>query len=265
MQLRFRALRAALLIGSTAAFCGSIHLACGVAKADDDVMTLVQRMLSGMGGQHRFDQLRCLTFAFEIEQSGRISTTRRWTLDRMKHRVRLDLDTDDGLVSMLFEVDGPAGVALHRGEPAPAAEQAELVDHARSLWRNDSYWLLMPWKLCDPGVHLELLPDSDFSGRHHKRIQVKFDAGTGSTPRDVYELFLDAESCELVRFAFRQQRNAADQPMAIFNWLDWQTVGGVRFSCERRMIGGADQVIRVRDLAAPTAIDGELFAAMSPP
>ncbi len=56
----------------------------------------------------------------------------------------------------------------------------------RDMWRNDSYWVFLPFKLRDPGVNLKYLgqkPFRTFEACH--QIEMTFD-GVGKTPQNRY-------------------------------------------------------------------------------
>ena len=134
---------AAGLIASPAAAAGRR------ATQTQKVEQLADRVMEALGGQEAWDATRYLVFDF----AGR--RTHWW--DRYTGRHRLEGTTRDGESYLVLEdVDdqGEAGRAWFQGEPAEGEQAAELLKNAYAAWINDTYWLLAPYKLRDPGVHL---------------------------------------------------------------------------------------------------------------
>ena len=223
----------------------------------------VDRLWARLGGKDAYDRIRGLRFTFEVEQGDHIYTSRTWLWDRERNRVRMDAGEGDGQITIQIDLATGRGVALVGGVRAEdPAEEEESVDYARDrFWSADSFWLLLPWKLRDPGVRLELLDDYEVEGRPHKVIEMTFEPGTGVTSGDRFHLFLDAESAELTRFAFHLQSMREDQEMSIFDWDEWVEVAGVRFSTERRMRVPPQRVL-IRGLEALDVIDESLFGEL---
>src|SRR3954468_15496481 len=57
-------------------------------------------------------------------------------------------------------------------------------------WTNDSYWLIAPLKIKDPGVTLSLSPDEKFEGKDYHVLHLAF-KGVGMTPGDQYNMLID--------------------------------------------------------------------------
>jgi hypothetical protein len=62
----------------------------------------------------------------------------------------------------------------------------------KALWINDSYWLVMPWKLQDPGVNLTYVKTEQLpNGTTADILQLTFTVGV--TPENKYWLYVDKE------------------------------------------------------------------------
>ena len=77
------------------------------------------------------------------------------------------------------------------GEPVTDTETLdELLTLGRQIWVYDSYWLVMPFKLLDPGVTLRYSGERELEdGRTADVLDLTF-AEVGYTPDNRYEVFV---------------------------------------------------------------------------
>ena len=77
------------------------------------------------------------------------------------------------------------GIAYHGGVILKGNENTEIVEKAIRYFNNDSFWLVAPYKIYDPGVKLNsvILPEGH-------GLMVTYTQG-GSTPGDTYLWILD--------------------------------------------------------------------------
>ena len=100
---------------------------------------------------------------------------------------------------------------------------------------NDVYWLLFPamvrWDL--DKVKIETHPDvsAPISGRPSTMMVVTYIDGAGSTPNDVYRLYLD-EAGQIDEWSYHKA--GAEAPTRLTTWEGYATVGGLRLSLERK-------------------------------
>lgn len=64
------------------------------------------------------------------------------------------------------------------------------------------YFLAAPFKLADPGTHLEPLGERDLFGTPHDTARLTFDAGVGDSPDDWYVLYRDPANDRLAAMAY---------------------------------------------------------------
>jgi hypothetical protein len=64
---------------------------------------------------------------------------------------------------------------------------------AFARWTNDTYWLLAPLKLKDPGVIRTLKAPAEIDGTMHWVLNLSFQ-GVGLTPNDQYDLYIDPQT-----------------------------------------------------------------------
>jgi hypothetical protein len=205
------ALLAAAVLCATIGSAGDAH-----AESDPRAVELARASLDAMGGADAWSRLHYLTWDFK---GRRIHTWDRWSGDvRIEANGRL----------VLMNVNTRSGRVWDDGvEITGEAERRKALEQGYAWWVNDSYWLLMPAKLLDPGVVLHdrgeaSLPD----GRAADLISVTFTGDTGLTPRNRYDVWFDADTHLVEQWAYYTD---ADDPEPRFTlpWTGWQRFGDV--------------------------------------
>ena len=147
--------------------------------------SLAFRALEASGGEMAFRSMPYLRFNFGVPPR----SPRRHLWDKMTGDYRLEYDRGDTTFVVLFNTETQEGAAFANGEPVSDALQR--VESAYSAFINDTYWLLMPVKMLDPGVYREVVPDS--STAEHAVVRLWFDE-VGLTPGDTYYVWVDRET-----------------------------------------------------------------------
>lgn len=122
------------------------------------------------------------------------------------------------------------------------AAEDELGKSAYARWVNDSYWLLAPLKLLDPGVKLAYEGAREMDGAPAEVLHVSFES-VGLTPGDQYRLYIDPQT-KLIRSWDYMPK--ADTVMH-GTWEKYQNVEGLNLATEHNFEG---KTIRFADLKA---------------
>jgi hypothetical protein len=94
-------------------------------------------------------------------------------------------------------------------------------EKGKALWINDSYWLVMPWKLQDPGVNLTYVKTEQLSnGTTADILQLTFNA-VGVTPENKYWLYVDKEDHLIKQWAYYQNFKDSE-PKFLKPWNNYQ-------------------------------------------
>lgn len=232
------------------------------SASDPRAVEVARKTLSAMGGAGAFQRLRTLRFDFVVLRGGDEVARRSHVWDRHDGRYRAAWPTKDRRKAVaLFDVHEPkAGRVWLDGLPASGAELAGLLEEAFALFINDTYWLLMPAKMLDPGVRLAYEGESGEGDRLHDVVQLSFDDGVGLTPGDRYWAHVSRSTGLMERWDFVLQGRGPEEK-ATFFWEDWRDVGGVRLSLRKRSADGRT-VIRFE---AVSGSEGEEGSAFEPP
>lgn len=197
--------------------------------SDAQAIEIADATMAAMGGRAAWDDTRCLQWTFFKPR------THLW--DKWTGEYRLEEGTR---VVRMNLVTGAGRVFEHGVELADPQAVAEALKRAKSIWINDSYWLIMPYKLKDDGVTLEYageraLPD----GRAADVIVLTF-AGVGDTPQNKYEVWVARDTHLVAQWAYFAEAGDAEPKMTT-PWTDWQRYGEILLSSGRggdRKLGG---------------------------
>ncbi|HEX2252909.1 MAG TPA: hypothetical protein VHQ65_06560 [Thermoanaerobaculia bacterium] len=209
------------------------------ARAD----ALAQRVLEAMGGRQGWEQVRWLRFGF----AGR--RTHLWDLSTGRHRVEGTTPEGEPYV-VIHDLDTRQGRAWSGGEPATGEALSELLEGAWGAWVNDTYWLLMPWKLRDPGVLLTHEGTRELDGRPHEVLHLRFES-VGLTPGDRYWVFVDPQTDLVAAWEYILEGQPAQGPATRWRWEGWQQHGPVLLA-PRRVQEGSDRVLELAPLEVGT-------------
>src|SRR5262249_60726929 len=124
-------------------------------KADPKAAAIADRVMEALGGKKAWDDMHYIRFEFGMEKDGKFQG-RSHTWDKWTGRYRLEGKTPDGKSYVtLMNVNTKEGSAWMDGKKLEGDDAKKALEKAYGAWVNDTYWLLMPYKLKDPGVILE--------------------------------------------------------------------------------------------------------------
>jgi hypothetical protein len=193
------------------------------ADSDPRAIALADSVMVANGGRQAWDQTRYLRWNF----FGR----RQLTWDKWGNRVRIEVPADSTIYVVDLEtLEGK--VSIKGREMVDADTLGQLLARAKSIWINDSYWLVMPFKLKDSGVTLSYLrADTTQTGEPAEVVQLTFQE-VGDTPNNKYEVYIAKATKRVVQWAFFQTYEQAE-PNFITPWADYRKYGHLWLSGDR--------------------------------
>ena len=212
-----------------------------VAGSDARAMDLADRTMEAMGGRSAWDAVRVIGWTF----LKRNHVWDKWTGD-----YRLEMDS----TLVIMNINTRQGRVWENGvELADTTRRDAVLDRALSIWINDSYWLIMPYKLKDTGVTLRYVGEqATEDGRAADAIQLTF-AGVGDTPENRYVVWIDRESSLVTQWAYFE--NATDaEPKFTRPWTAWTPYGDIKIAMGRGRFDIAN--VRVSREADPASFRG---------
>ncbi|HJW14570.1 MAG TPA: hypothetical protein VJ776_07730 [Thermoanaerobaculia bacterium] len=213
------------------------------AKADK----VGKELIAALGGESAWEKAREFRFDFVVENEGKVAGRRSHTWDRYTGDYRMTgTDKSGAPYAVYFNVNTKQGKAFVNGKPVEGEEAEKLVKSAYAGFINDTYWLLAPWKIFDPGVHLTYDGEKPGPGGSMCDVlKLSFD-NVGLTPKDVYWLWITRDGRQMVQWQYVLK--GADEPPTTVLWKNWQKVGGMAISMDKPM-DGKPTVIRFENVS----------------
>jgi hypothetical protein len=192
------------------------------AESDPAALALADRVMTALGGQAAWDRTGYIAFDFVVSRRDTVVSRRSLAWDKASGRIHLALtDAKGRQFAVWTDLAHEDGVVLVDGAPADSATHAQWLARAHAIWINDTYWLLMPFKLRDPGVTLTAL-GADSTGRGQV-IELAF-AGVGLTPGDRYRVHVDDASGWITGWEMLLQGSKDGRWKPVL-WTGWRPFG----------------------------------------
>jgi hypothetical protein len=223
------------------------------ATADD----VARRAIDVLAGP-AWEKARYLAFTFNVEREGKIAASYAQRYDRYTGQYRVsgrNAKGEDFVVIM--NVNDRSGRAWVNG--APVTEAAELLTTGYRRFINDTYWLLMPLKAMDPGVHRELAETKTECGWVYDTVKLSFDSGVGLTPGDQYWMWVNRDTGLVDQWHMKLQNMKAEEEPSVVLFRDYRRFGGLLISTKRE-IKGRPQRILLDDITVSSEVPKDAFA-----
>ena len=108
----------------------------------------------------------------------------------------------------------------------------KMLERGKSIWINDSYWLLMPFKLKDTGVTLKYLgEDTAANGLMCNILELTF-KNVGVTPDNKYRVYVDLKDNLVKQWAYYKDA-AQDSASQVWPFDNYKNYGGILISADR--------------------------------
>jgi hypothetical protein len=191
-----------------------------LATGDSAALNLATQVELASGGRDNWNAVRFLGFTF--------FNSRIWHWDKWANRYRVEslkrgyriAGTLDGKETYLY--------ANGKVETNPDSLSA-YAGLAYKAWINDTYWLILPFKLRDPGVHLSykgIMPIDSVTSA--KCIEMTFEQ-VGVTPENKYQIFIDSTTHHIIYWSYFENKN--DTLPGLSNpWTGYKPYGNILLS-----------------------------------
>lgn len=194
-------------------------------SSDAQAIAIADAVMEAQGGYAEWQRARYLSWSF----FGR----RDLLWDKYTGDVRIDIPADS--VTLLVNIHDSTGrVRINGQEVRDDSTRTAWLHKAKTIWINDSYWLVMPFKLKDSGVTLKYLgqerPSTD-TARVADVLQLTFD-NVGATPLHKYRVYVDTATHLVCQWDYFDHYN---RPTPNFStpWKDYNRYGALLLSGDR--------------------------------
>lgn len=223
------------------------------AGSDPEALRVADRLMTALGGEEAWQATRF----FDFEFLGRRHHV--WDKHTGRHRVEGESREGDKYVVLhnISERGEGGGKVFVNGEPMEGEARREWLQNAYAYWINDTYWLVMPYKLQDPGVHLASEGTEEIDGQTYDVMRLSFDQ-VGLTPGDRYWAYVNRDTGLMDRWAFHLQNMTEEEPRSAWDWVGWTRHGDIQLSPTRKQVGG-DRELSLAPIAVRDSVPDSVF------
>ncbi len=221
--------------------------------------SLALRVYQASGGPEVWQALPYVRFDYAVAHDGprRLLAQHLW--HRPSGRYRLEwIRQDDSLYVALFNVHTRRGQVYRNGRPLAAATNRRLLEEAYRRFVHDTFWLLLPVQLFEPGVQRFYEADSATATYEVLRLEL---ARAEWLPALRYWLYVDRQEALITQLAYPARDNPKALP-ARYRWEGYQTwetpFGPVRLAT-RKVFRYAPLIIFTDNLVFPEVLPEALF------
>ena len=225
--------------------------------------SLAWRVTEGAGGLKAWNALPGVAFEWAVVRDSAEVIRTRHVWDKKENRVRSEWPVgQDSIAVAVYSLDGfdpeaPAGlVAINNGQPLTGEPATERLAEAHARFVNDSYWMLAPLKVLDPGVKRDLDNDGVF-----ERLAISFD-GVGLTPGDRYWIEVDDVTGSMTGWSYVLESQGEGE----WDWIDPTTMDTEAgpLSISRMKVNRADSTAILTEPTVLETIDEAEFTDLTP-
>jgi hypothetical protein len=203
-----------------------------MANSDPRAVEIADSIMIAMGGRKNWDNTRYISWNF--------FGGRDLIWDKRDNKVRIESFKDS--ITYLVDLDKLKGRVSVRGQEIKEPDSlSKMLSKGKSIWINDSYWLLMPFKLKDTGLTLKYIgEDTLTTGAKCNVLELTF-KDIGDTPQNKYRIFVDENDNLVKQWSYYSN---ASQDSANFTrpWDNYQKYGDILISADRSDGGGPKNV-----------------------
>ncbi|MFN0036024.1 MAG: hypothetical protein ACKVUS_13255 [Saprospiraceae bacterium] len=202
------------------------------AGSDAKAIAIADEVMQAMGGRKAWDGARYLSWDFFGH--------RKLLWDKHAGLCRIEWTKRPQKIIVNLH-DGTGKVSLNGIEQTHPDSLAKYLAIGKKVWINDSYWLVMPFKLKDSGVTLKYLGDSKTEAAEAADLLQMTFASVGVTPDNKYHVWVDKKARLVTQWAYFE-KFGDEKPQITNPWNGYKRCGKILLSPERGSRGSLDPV-----------------------
>lgn len=211
------------------------------------------KLVHAMGGMTAWKQTGAVRFNFGVVHPDGTGRAVKHLWDRKNNRDHVEGSQDNKQMVAWIDLSTKKGSAWQDGKKPDGADLDKAMEWAYGRWVNDSYWLIMPFKLFDSGTHLKYEGEKE----GYNVLHLDFDH-VGLTPGDQYWLYVNKQTNLMDRWEFLlESKDKGD-----FSWKQWQPYGALTLSNLKTSADGKVSIkfdpLKILDSADPAYFGDQL-------
>lgn len=215
--------------------------------SDEKAIALADSVMVAMGGRKSWNDTRFIRWNFFGAR------TLLW--DKLEQKARVESHRDSSIY--IVDLKNGGGMVKRKGEVLSASDSIALyTKRGEGMWINDSYWLVMPFKLKDSGVTLKYIgQDTTLTGEIAEVLQLTFKE-VGNTPNNKYLVYVHPQTYRVTQWDFFSKADD-EAPRFSSPWTGYQQHGSILLS------GGRGQR-SITDIAVLESVPTGAFTSLDP-
>ena len=207
-----------------------------------------------------WERARYLSFAFTFERDGKVVSSIPQRYDRFTGDYRVEGKNREGVPYLvIMNVNTKQGRAWLDGKEV--SDPKALLESGYGRFINDTYWLLLPLKLRDPGSRLDLAETkTDECGRTYDILKISFESGVGLTSGDQYWMWVNRDTNLIDRWEMKLQGDKPEDPRNVYLFKRLERSGGVLLSTAKESTTRPVRVL-LNDFVVSDKVPAGAFAA----
>ncbi len=198
-----------------------------IIGSDKKAIDLADSVMNAMGGRYNWDNTHFLKWNFFGK--------RELIWDKFKNRVRIDITSSNTIIISDLKT-GETKLEIGKKIISDKDSLVKYAQKAKAIWINDSYWLVMPFKMKDAGVTLKYIGRKENSiGAMSEVVSLTF-KNTGNTPDNKYYIYINPRTFLVTQWDF--YKKSEDLKPEFSNvWQDYKAFDRIFLSGNRGSSG----------------------------
>jgi hypothetical protein len=192
-----------------------------IENSDPAAVELADSVMSAMGGRANWDKTRFLSWE---------SNNRKFFWDKNTGNVRIEEPSESVIYLMNSGTDD--GKIQKNGKEVSDDSLTIMLSHAKNIWAEESYLLIMPFKLKDSGVTLMYLGEDTLSNGTKCNVLELTIKKSGDAHETKSRVFVDLKD-NLVKQWARYEDAEQDSASEVVSFDNYKRYGDILLSTDR--------------------------------
>lgn len=195
-------------------------------KNDTKAVEIAEKCMKAMGGKSSWDNTKVIQWDFFGK--------RRLTWDKFDQEVKIErLGNSPNPYTIWVNTSTQKGRAVVNNVAVEHPDSLTVwLKRGYEIWINDSYWLVMPFKLRDKGVSLQYLGKmKNAAGVESEVLELTFEK-VGVTPDNKYWVYFDPFSYLVNQWSYFEKYTDTE-PKLTTPWESYEKYGNILLSSGR--------------------------------